>query len=339
MDKLTVSSHFVVAALRGAKNLNRDVTPLLADANIDPELLKEPGARITGRQYTQLMQQLWLTLGDEFMGFAAHHSKPGTFATMCYLTIHCRTLKSVYKRARAFYGLFDYPITMALSIEGEQAKLTISSESDLNDPDHFLQESLLVIWHRFSCWLIGKRIILDEARFNYSRPSHHEEYRHLFYCPLKFNQPQTEIRFNKRFLKMSITKDEQTLKEFLTSSPADLLARPDDRQSYTARIRAIIGSDLSEDLPDFDRIANRLHMSPQTLRRRLKEENTSYQEIKDHLRRDQAIYYLSRNDYPINEIAHLIGFTEPSTFHRAFKKWTGLTPGAYRQGERVDETE
>jgi AraC-like DNA-binding protein len=80
-----------------------------------------------------------------------------------------------------------------------------------------------------------------------------------------------------------------------------------------------------------------MHLSPQTLRRRLKEENTSYQEIKDHLRRDQAIYYLSRNDYPINEIAHLIGFTEPSTFHRAFKKWTGLTPGAYRQGERAED--
>jgi AraC-like DNA-binding protein len=338
MDKLTISSHFVVAALRGAKNANIDISPLLKDVEIDPTLLEKTGARITGRQYTQLMQQLWLTLDDEFMGFSSHHSKPGTFATMCYLIIHCHSLESVYKRAQAFYGLFDAPITMHLTQTSDQAILSIVSEAMLNDPDHFLQESLLVIWHRLSCWLTGQRIILDEACFNYPCPAHVDEYRHLFYCPLKFDQPRTEIRFKKRFLQLPIVKDELALKEFLKSSPQDLLARPDDRQSYTARIRAIIGNDLSQDLPDFDHIASDMHLSPQTLRRRLKEENTSYQEIKDHLRRDQAIYYLSRNDYPINEIAHLIGFTEPSTFHRAFKKWTGLTPGAYRQGERAEDS-
>jgi len=338
MNKLTVSTHFVIAALQGAKCKKKEIASLLADAKIDMTLLNQPGARITGRQYTYLMQQLWLTLEDEFMGFTEHPSKPGTFATMCYLTIHCRTLESVYKRAYAFYQLFDKPISMDLQIEGDQAILRIKTESELFDPDHFLQESLLVIWHRFSCWLTGKRILLDKAQFNYPQPTHHNEYRHLFHCPLVFNQPHTEIRFHKRFLQLKVVKDELTLKEFLKSSPADLLARPDDRQSYTARIRTLISIDLSNELPDFEHVAEKIHLSPQTLRRRLKEENTSYQEIKDHLRRDQAIYFLSRNDYPINEIAHLIGFTEPSTFHRAFKKWTGLTPGAYRQGERVEET-
>jgi AraC-like DNA-binding protein len=70
------------------------------------------------------------------------------------------------------------------------------------------------------------------------------------------------------------------------------------------------------------------------LRRRLKQENTSFQEIKDLLRRDLAIYFLGRPELPVNEIAHRVGFTEASTFHRAFKKWTGVTPGAYREGDR-----
>ena len=110
----------------------------------------------------------------------------------------------------------------------------------------------------------------------------------------------------------------------------------DSSNTWTGRIRGLIGRDFSKPMPDFDWIAQELHTSPQTLRRRLKQENTSFQEIKDLLRRDMAIYYLSHQELPINDIAERVGFTEPSTFHRAFKKWTGVTPGAWREGERGD---
>jgi len=117
----------------------------------------------------------------------------------------------------------------------------------------------------------------------------------------------------------------------LKQSPADLLAKPDEGNSLVAKIRTIIGDDLSQDLPNFDAIASALHTSPQTLRRRLKEEGLSYQELKDQLRRDSALFYLERGDLSIQMVAEKLGFSEPSTFHRAFKKWTGMTPGAYRQ--------
>ena len=80
-------------------------------------------------------------------------------------------------------------------------------------------------------------------------------------------------------------------------------------------------------------MARQLNTSPQTLRRRLHEQGTSFQELKDQLRRDLAIYHLGRRELPIQEIAEQLGFSEPSAFHRAFKKWTGLTPGAYRAQE------
>ncbi|UZE97415.1 AraC family transcriptional regulator [Alkalimarinus alittae] len=334
MPKLTVSAHFVKAALSGAKNTGFDTKAMLLKAGIEPDLMQQQGARVTGKQYTRLMQIIWNTLQDEYMGFASTKSKPGTFATMCYLTIHCNTLESVLKRANAFYNLFDKPISMKLSQVDDQAHLTIVFEEPLDDPYHFLQESLLVIWHRFSCWLTGKRIVLDQVMFDYPEPEHVAEYKHLFHSPLTFNQPCTKLIFNTRYLQETIIRDELELKEFLKSSPANLLGKPDDYNSYTSQIRQQIGRDLREELPDFESVSSELNLSPQTLRRRLKEENTSYQEIKDNIRRDQSIYHLSRKDFSINEIAYLVGFTEPSTFHRAFKKWTGLTPGAYRQGER-----
>ncbi len=130
---------------------------------------------------------------------------------------------------------------------------------------------------------------------------------------------------------MPLLQDERTLKQFLQHSPADLLARPDGGDSLTSQIRRLLGRDCRR-WPDLDQVARQLHMSSQTLRRHLREEGGSFQQLKDHLRRDLAIYHLGRDELSIQDIAEQLGFSEPSAFHRAFKKWTGLTPA--RTGTR-----
>lgn len=335
MPQLTVSAHFVRALLRGAERHDHKTDRLLQMAGIPGDWVNYPRGRVDAASYARLVRLCWQEMQDEYMGFAEARSKPGTFAAMSYLVIHCQSLESVYRRAANFYSLFERPIWVELTKEGEEAILTLKSDSELWDPDHFFQESLLVIWHRFSCWLIGERIILNGTDFNYSEPRHSGEYPAIFGCPLSFDQPMTRLRFNTRYLTKPLVQDERTLKEFLKSSPADLLGRPDDRTSYSARIRKLLGQEMQDNLPGFEWVAEQLTVSPQTLRRRLKQENTSYQELKDHMRRDIAIYYLARPELSINEIAFKVGFTEPSTFHRAFKKWTGQTPGEYRQSSEI----
>ncbi|WP_111497773.1 AraC family transcriptional regulator [Marinobacter bohaiensis] len=334
MAKLTVSGHFVRAALGGAQQQALDTDALLRTAGIAPERLRAPGARVSSGQFTRLMQVIWETMADEFMGLGPRRCHPGTFATLCTLVIGHSTLRGGLQRAHQFSRLFDGTVCMRLEEREDsgQVALVLEASGTLADPQYFLRESILVIWHRLFSWLIGQAITLDGARFDYPPPTHADEYRHIFHCPLTFNAERTELLFDRRFLAAPIIRDRPELRRFLKTSPADLLARPDEGHSFTGRIRALIGRDFSRALPDFEWIASELHVSPQTLRRRLKQENTSFQEIKDLLRRDLAIYYLSRGDRPINDIAHDVGFTEPSTFHRAFKKWTGMTPGAWRDG-------
>jgi AraC-like DNA-binding protein len=88
---------------------------------------------------------------------------------------------------------------------------------------------------------------------------------------------------------------------------------------------------LDSEMPSLEVVGKSLGVTPQTLSRRLQEEGQGYQAIKDDLRRDAAIEYLARPDLTLIEIANLLGFSEASTFHRAFKKWTGVAPGEYRQ--------
>jgi AraC-like DNA-binding protein len=331
MRERTIAIHFVHAALRGPQRMGHDCTAQLRQAGIQTALLEEPRARIAPEQFARLIQLLWEALDDEYLGFGRIPSKRGTFAMMCHTLIHCRTLEKALQRGTLFYSLFPEAPAIRLETDGEWAQLSIDG-SNLWDPDHFLVESLLVIWHRLGSWLIGQRIRIEEASFTYSEPPHTSEYELLFPCARRFCATSTSLRFNARYLNMPLLQDERTLKHFLQHSPADLLARPDDGDSLISQIRRLLGRDCNH-WPDLDNVARQLNISPQTLRRRLREEDSSFQELKDNLRRDLAIYHLGRNELAIQVIAEQLGFSEPSAFHRAFKKWTGLTPGAYRTQE------
>lgn len=331
MRERTIASHFVRVALRGAERRGLNCQPLLAELGIHRDLLDEPRARLAPEQFARLIQGLWLLLDDEYMGFGRNPSKRGTFAMMCHAIIHCRSLEKALVRGMLFYGLFPNAPCVSLQREGEHARLVLDS-SALWDPDHFLTESLLVIWHRLGSWLIGQRIRLEEVSFTYPAPPHSSEYDLLFPGPRRFAAEHISLVFHSRYLGMSLLQDEHTLRQFLKHSPADLLARPDGGDSLTSRIRRLLGRDCKH-WPDLETVASQLHSSPQTLRRHLRDEGTSFQELKDHLRRDLAIYHLGRDELSIQALADQLGFSEPSSFHRSFKKWTGLTPGAYRSQE------
>ena len=279
MSDLTVSKHFVQAALVGAKRLGFDTREMLREAGISPDLLRIEMARVSSDQFSHLMQVLWNRMGDEFMGLGPRRARTGTFATMCALVIDCPNLESVYRQAFQFSRLFEPMVSMELEVGEDTAQLVARMEGEINDPSFFLRESILVIWHRLGSWLIGQPIELEKAEFDYPRPAHGDEYRHIFHCPLAFESDKIALTFDKRFLSAPVIRDKPEMRQFLKTSPADLLSRPDESNTFTGRIRALIGRDLSKPLPDFEWIAAELHTSPQTLRRRLKQE-TTFQEIR-----------------------------------------------------------
>ncbi|GAB2844255.1 AraC family transcriptional regulator [Lentzea nigeriaca] len=311
----TVAIHYVRAALRACPSPSE----VLAGAGIPPSLLSDDRARVTPAQYTKLIQTLWEVLDDEFMGFGPRPSKRGTFAMMCLLAVHCPDLESALRRGLAFYALFDEPLE--LSLDDGRFSLHVPG-----DPDHFLTESLLVLWHRFSSWLIGRRIPLREAEFAYPEPAHAAEYHLIFGCPLTFDAPATAISFDRKFLRMPVVQDEAGLRRFLRYSPAELLSRRDYGADTAGHVRRLLGSGVS----GLEAVAARLGVSAPTLRRRLAAEGTSFREVREQLLRDQAVASLVRGGESVEELALRLGFSEASAFHRAFRRWTGSSPGSYR---------
>jgi AraC-like DNA-binding protein len=331
MSRDTISVHFVNAALTGARRLNIDVDSLLARAGIEPELLTQPRARVSPDQYTRLAQTLWLVTQDEHLGFGRAPRRLGTFATMCRLIIHAGTLGKALERGAQFYRLFGDEWSMTVVRNAHEARLTVHIPTD-RDPDHFITEAMLMIWHGLASWLIERRIPLERVQFGYAEPKHIDEYDALFFAPvMKFDEQRTELTFAVDYLDLPIRQTDASLDEFLKTAPAQLLVKFKNASSLTSRIRDLLKTHIGEELPTLNDVAARLYLSPQTLRRRLAAEGKSYQGVKDNLRRDAAIHLLLRPELSLEDVAQHVGFSETSTFHRAFKKWTGVTPGLYRQ--------
>jgi AraC-like DNA-binding protein len=312
--------------IRGAKRLNYDTAALLQAAGL-PEVSRE---RLPPEKATQLIRSVWQVMDDEFMGFTQQRCKQGVFAIMARQAIQCQTLREALIQGSYFYQTVRNDIGLTFSENEDEAVMTFTVKDELLDPDHFIVEFFLLIWHRFSIWLVGQKVPLKYANFKYPSPGHVKEYSLLLPCHCRFNQDENSIVFERNALSLPIKQKERELREFLKNSPADLLSKPMFHSTFTTQVMNYIGESRIESMPLIEQVASYFNMSSRNLRRRLKEENSSYQAIKDTLRKNHAIKLLNNKDLAINQVAREVGFNEPAGFTRAFKQWTGQTPKHYR---------
>ncbi len=320
----------VLVLLQGAKRSGLSIELLLQECGIDVDLLNQPDARVDKKAFIHLMLAVMRHTEDEFMGFGSGRiSKPGTFSMMAHAVINCASLEKAIRRGIKFYELFDYAITSRLQVSEDEASISFVAREEIVFRPHIL-EAVVFLSVRFLSWLIGQQIVPKRVNLDFDSMDD-GEFAAQFPCQVHYGQDGCEIILDSRYMNMPLVQNQLSLSKFLKSSLAELFDGDIENASLNAQIRSIISKEFGNNFPDFSVVCEKLAMTPQTLRRRLKDENTSYQEIKDTIRKDASIYYLSKPELTIDEIALLMGFSEASSFHRAFKKWTGKTPSAYRQ--------
>ena len=324
--------YIVKAALRGFIEQGHDINALFNTSGIDPHILHNPHDRIESRQFAQLLRNAWYKMQDEYLGFGNAPSKLGTFATMCQSVLPCDNLTHALKRGARFYQLFESAPKISVKHINDQHVHIVLDTHNLNDPDNFLNICILVFIHRLCSWMTGSRVPLIRACFNIPDIGFSQDYQQFLASEIEFNADFTGLVLPAKVMALPLTQNEASLKAFLKNAPVDLVSKPLDLDSYSSQVRRVIGRDFSSTTPSLDEVAEQLFTTTQTLHRRLKQEGTSFKEIKENLRRDLAIHYLNTSDLSIQEISENLGFAETSNFHRAFKKWTGSTPRGYRLG-------
>jgi AraC-like DNA-binding protein len=327
----TIAICFVAAALQSVRDRNLNADELLATVGLSPSLLQVPQARVSAKHYGALWRTIAVTLDDEFFGQDSRRMKAGSFAMLCHSVLSCKTLGQALERSLRFYAVILDDISGACARDAKEARVTLHERVAGASQRVFAHELLLMLIYGVSCWLVGRRIPILRAEFSYAEPAHSAEYRLMYCADLSFNRPNTAISFEASYLDLPVVQNEGSLKEFLRTAPESILLKYKNGSSLTARVRRRLRQFPPSDVPDFEGLAGELNITPATMRRRLHEEGASYQSIKDELRRDLAISYLSHSSRSVMDIAMELGFSERSAFHRAFRKWTGASPGEFRR--------
>ncbi|MEJ8845856.1 AraC family transcriptional regulator [Variovorax rhizosphaerae] len=327
----TIPIQQVDQILLGARERGLDVQRLLTRAGISAALLEAPLSRVTQGQYAALIFVLRHAMRDELLGLASRPLPPGSFAQGCRVVIGCRTLGDAMRLGLRHYRLLLDDFVPRLQVLDGVAGLCLLTGRAPAPTAAYAARVFSFFAYGLVAWLVARRIPLLSVDFPHSRLDPIAEASTLYQAPACYERPCTGWRFEARWLDLPVVQNEQSLREFMRQAPASLLVRYRDQTSVTERIRRILRRQLAEELPSLEDIGRQLAMTPQTLRRRLRDEGQGFRGIKDDLRRDAAIECLARPELTLPEIAAQLGFSEASTFHRAFKAWTGVAPGEYRQ--------
>ena len=327
----TICQHHVISCMHGLRERDLSQQPALERAGINPAVLNKHSQRVHTDQVARLFKTVQETLDDEFMGFTQSNCKVGIFATMTELVSRCTNLGELLEKAVSFYNLISNDIPMRLERSKGNAVLSFEMTNPQLDPENFMTEFWLVIWHRFPSWYIGQPIRLKETHFSFSAPTHRTELQIMFPAQLHFNSSANRLIFDEHYLDKPLVRTDQELAQFVQNAPADIMTIPGFDSTLEAQIERIISQRHPDHLVfmPIHQLAAELGISSQTLHRRLVESATSYQKIKDNLRREVAINKLVNEGLTVERVAEIVGFTESRSFTRAFKHWTGLTPREY----------
>lgn len=332
----TVTQHTVAILqvhqiLQGVRLRGEPLEPLLRRAGIAPALLESPLSRVTQAQYANLIRALVRHTRDELCGLCSKPVLPGHFAQVCRMLVHCRTLAEALRAGFHYYHLLLADFVPRLRVEQGMAEIRLVSTAARDPRLGYADRTFCFFTYGLASWLVARRIPVAEVMYRTEDRGCSSDAERLFQAPLVYGYPWIGFRFDAKWLELPVVQTTQSLQEFLHQAPSSLLIRYRDQTSLSERIRRLLRKNLSSELPSLETVSSTLAMTPQTLRRRLRDEGQGYQSIKDDLRRDAAIEYLDQSDLTLLEIANRLGFSEASTFHRAFKGWTGQSPGVYRQ--------
>ena len=332
LPKNTISIHQVLLILQGVRLRGLDVPGMLDKAGISRELIHQPRARVTQAQYSRLVILMTRKMQDEFWGLCSRPLPVGTFASCCRTLAHASSLGEALRLGFRYFHPLLSDFTPRLRIQNGMAVCELQDRVKPSDAQRYAKRVFLFFSYGLACWLIEKRIPLLAVHYRQDDAQVKTEAMRLFQAPVVYVEANMGYCFSAQWLETPVLQHPESVESYLRRAPSSMLMTYRDQTSFTERVKRIVRRDLSNPSLSFEQVARMLNTTPQTLRRRLLAEGQGFQEIKNELRRDVAIELLSDTPVKMSEIANRLGFSELATFYRAFREWTGVTPGNFRSG-------
>ena len=332
--------------------------PMTTDACLDRELLRDivdaanaaghdtdaalraagvgPFDELDARVPLHIGYRLWRTLEDlledRLIGVRLATSlTEGAVDLADYLVGACESLRDALTMLERYHRLIHDEAFFVAQVNGDTARLVVTYPP-VPQPPASMVEWALAIWTTIAERLMPQAVF-DEMWVTHRVPPGLTvaDYESLLGMRVRFEMEQLAVLLPAAALDAPNPGADPRLRDLLVSQAELRLAQlPPRALTLTERVRQALLAALPEGDLDADAIAKQLHMSGRTLRRRLSDESTSLKAVLEGLRQAEAERYLRETTRSLDEISYLLGFSQPGSFHRAFKRWTGRTPAAYR---------
>ncbi len=310
----------VVAALGSAA-----LAELWGATDLTPQLLADDDARITAAQFCVAWGQL---APEPAVALRIADALPaGAFGIVEYVCRSAPTVGEALRRWVRYLNLLDDAVVVGLASEGERALLRVEVESEAPAPaSHELCFALVA---KYARELSAQPLRIAGVEFTHRAPAEVAPYRAWFDAPVRFGAETTQLIFTTASLAAPLVSSDPSLLAILTRAADELERAAPQDPTLTAQVKRALRTALRGDDASIDSVAKQLGMTSRSLQRRLRDEATSFNAVREQTRRELATRYLDEK-LSIAEVSFLLGFSEPSAFFRAYKRWTGETPRATR---------
>jgi AraC-like DNA-binding protein len=331
-----ISVKLFQAIVAGAAMAGVAPNELLAAAGVDPADLADPDGRLPMALEVRLWSEAVRLSGDDCFGLHLAERTPiEAFGALGFALRSSATLGDAYRRMIRYFRLIAHGPSLEIVIDGDVARIRHEPPPGPVAPSRHAVECFLV--NLVACVRFGvdPAYVPRAVSFRHPAPARTAEHRRVFGPGLRFGQAGDELVIERALLDRAQKDAEPALGAVLDQHlSAQLAALPASPGNFLDRVRSALAAELADGEPALPALAARLRMSPRSLQRRLQQEGSSLSSLLDRLRADLAVRYLAESQDSIAEVAFLLGFSDVTTFHRAFKRWTGVTPATYRKDPR-----
>ena len=248
---------------------------------------------------------------------------------MGYAMLSSPTLRKAMDVAIRFQRITDPVLHIRCGLDGNDVVITIEPLMLLSEAYRYDVEVTLAIWRQILKFYFGDRARINQIRVTWPEQSYVAKYKEVFECPVHFSQDTNELRFPVSYLDEELSLANEQAARICEQQCAELLRKLSKGETILDTVRRIM-INTSGRFPDLEEVADKLHTTPRNLRRRLADANTSFRKISEEVRMHFAMQYLTDTTLSIEQVALLVGYSEASNFHRAFKKHVGMTPKNFR---------
>lgn len=311
----------------------RGIAPeqVLAGTRLTPTQLAAAEARVNSTDAARVAANAMRLTGERGLGLEfGLRTKPTAHGHLGYALMSCGSLREVLQVAMRFVQMRQRDVALNLSHDGAIAVVEFHETHPLGALRQFFYEGLVVGMYRVGAFVLGEPLGGWELWFDWPEPEYFSRYReHL--PGVRFGAPAVQIRLPAALLdRRPVMADPGAAGQAVEQCERELALSTRERGNLVQRVKAELARGPNG-YPDVATVAGRLFVSDRTLKRRLHESGTSFQDLLDEARHRDAVRLLRNGDLEIQDVAAALGYSDPPSFSRAFRRWTGRSPSAAKR--------